>query len=213
MSNRYNSFFPAIFKTIKSAKDTVAEGVDFLAKVATDSEILDQVPIISTAVKFLTIRDAFVRHRFERNVVAFLRAVEDADEKAICDLHDQIQSDHDYAIEFTETVFSILLEGEKPVKSELIGRLIIALSRKEIMKEEFEVLSQLIQSAATPALRALPSFIISNEGKSYKNGVGQFPEEPLLYSLGIAYRSGPRFAISSLGEKLYVYGFGGKIST
>ena len=54
---------------------------------------------------------------------------------------------------------------------------------------------------------------IIDEGKSYKNGVGQFPEEPLLYSLGIAYRSGTRFAISSLGEKLYVYGFGGKIAT
>jgi len=213
MINKSDGLFPAIFKTIKSAKDTVAEGADFVAKVATDSDVLSQVPVISTAVKVLNIRDTFTRHKFERNVVAFLKAVEDADEKAVGDLHDQIESDAEYASNFTDTVFSILLEGEKPIKSELVGRLVIAFSRREITKEEFESLSQLIQSAAVPTLRALPTFMSSTGGQPYKQGMGQFPEEPLLYSLGIAYRSGTMFRVSPLGEKLYVHGFRGQIST
>lgn len=212
MINTTDDFLPAVFKTIKSAKLTVAEGADLLAKIATNSELLSEVPVISTAVKILNIRDTFARHKFERNVVAFLNAVEDADEKAISDLHDQILSDREYADDFTDTVLSILLEGEKPVKSELIGRLVVALSRKEISKEDFAVLSQLIQSVAVPTLRALPSFMSSTGGKLYKKGMGQFPEEPLLYSLGMAYRSGTMFRVSILGEKLYVHGFGGQVS-
>lgn len=213
MNSKPDGLLPAIFKTITSAKDSIAEGADFLAKVATDSEVLSQVPVVSTAVKVLNIRDTFARHKLERNVVAFLKAVEDADEKAVSDLHDQIQSDSEYANDFTDTVFSILLEGEKPLKSELVGKLVIALSRKEITKEDFEALSQLIQSAAITTLRALPSFMSSTGGNPYKQGMGQFPEEPLLYSLGIAYRSGAMFRVSPLGEKLYVHGFGGQVST
>lgn len=213
MLNKSDGLFPAIFKTIKSARETVAEGADFVAKVATDSDVLSQVPVISTAVKVLNIRDTFARHKFERNVIAFLKAVEDADEKAVGNLHNQIESDAEYASDFTDTVFSILLEGEKPIKSELVGRLVIAFSRHEITKEEFESLSQLIQSAAVPTLRALPTFMRSTGDKPYKQGMGQFPEEPLLYSLGIAYRSGTMFRVSPLGEKLYIHGFHGRISS
>ncbi len=212
MTTKPEGLFPAIFRTIKTAKETVAEGADLVAKLANDSEVLSQVPVISTAVKLLSIKDIYVRHRFERNVIAFLKAVEDSDSKAIDDLRDSIRSDPDYANDFTDTVLSILLEGQKPVKSELVGRLVVALSLKSITKEEFESLSQIVQSAASPSLRALPSFFRSTDGLPYKQGMSQITEEPLLYSLGIAYRSGTMFRISSLGEKLYIHGFGGRVS-
>ncbi len=213
MTAKPEGLFSAIFRTIKTAKETVAEGADLLAKLATDSEVLSQVPVISTAVKVLNIKDTFARHRLERNVKAFLMAVENSDSQAIDDLRELIQSDPDFANDFTDTVLSILLEGQKPLKSELVGRLVLALSLKNITLKEFESLSQIVQAAATPSLRALQSFFALTGGLPYKRGMTQIAEEPLLFSLGIAYRSGTMFRISAYGEKLYVYGFGGRIST
>ena len=213
MTKKHDGLFPEIFRTIRTAKETIAEGADLVAKLATDSEVLSQVPLISTGVKLLNIKDAFARHRFERNVIAFLKAVENADSQAIDDLSERIQSDPEFANEFTDTVLSILLEGQKPVKSELIGRLVVSLSLKCITMEEFESLSQIVQAATSPSLHALPSFFVLTGGLPYHNGMGKIAEEPLLFSLGIAYRSGSMFRISTLGEKLYVHGFGGRVST
>lgn len=213
MTEKSNVLLPAIINTIKSAKETIAEGMDLIARVATDSEVLNQVPVISVAVKTLNIKDAFARHRLERNCIAFLKAVADADGNAIDKLREMIQADPVYAEDFTDTILSVLVEGQKPIKSELIGKLVIALSRREITLQEFESLSQIIQSASPPALNALPSFFNSTNGTASKQGMGITEEEPLLFSMGIASRSGNSFRVSDLGKKLYVHGFGGQIAT
>lgn len=113
--------------------------------------------------------------------------------------------------EFADTTMSVLLEGQKPIKSTLVGRLMGSLAEERIDLAEFQTLSQLIQAGAVPAILSLLDFFEVTEGLPYRSGFVQTVEEPLLMSLGFGHRYGDMFRISTLGQTLYKHGFGGVV--
>lgn len=204
-------FFPAIFDTLKQSPEIVAEGLDVVLDAVLDSDVLSHVPVISVAIKSLKIKDEFVFQRLKRNCRAFLDAVKDADRQKIEEMRLKLEETPEELEEFADTTMSVLLEGQKPVKSTLVGRLIVSLAEERISLEEFQALSQLIQAGAVPAILSLRDFFAATEGLPYRRGLGQPAEEPLLLSLGFGYRSGDMFRISELGQILYKHGFGGSL--
>lgn len=213
INNTNKSFLPAIIGTIRRSADTVAEGADAIKDLLTDSEAVEQIPVFSAAVKILNIRDIFMQQRLERNCRSFLAAVEGADLDKVEEMRLRLESDPDYLGDFTDTVMSVLIEGQKPIKGQLIGKLVMALSTEAITLEEFQSLSQIVQAALAPALTALKVFIDRNGGKLYLSGHGLIQEEPLLISIGLGSRFGNMFRVSELGGKLYVHGFDGSVAT
>ena len=57
---------------------------------------------------------------------------------------------------------------------------------------------------------ALPSFFAKTGSKPFIHNE-RTPEEPLLFSIGLASRHGSLLRISEYGEKLFLYGFDGSI--
>ena len=202
-------FFSAIFDTVKQSSEIVAEGLDVAVDAVLDSDLLSHVPVISVAVKSLKIKDEFVLQRLRRNCKAFLDAVKDTDRKKIEQMRLKLEETPEQLEEFADTTMSVLLEGQKPIKSTLIGRLMGSLAEERIDLAEFQALSQLIQAGAVPAILSLRDFFETSDGLAYRRGLGQIVEEPLLMSLGFGYRSGNMFRISELGQTLYKHGFGG----
>lgn len=202
------TFLASIVNTIRRSADSVSEGADAVKYLITDGGALEEVPIFSTAVKLLNVKDIFVQQRLQRNCQAFLHAVEGADLKNIEVLRHRLESDPEYMSDFVDTIISVMMEGQKPLKAELIGRLVIALSNGSISFDEFQSISQIVQVAATPALVALKGFLDRKAGVTHQSGGGAVPEEPLIMSIGLAYRSGTMFRVSDLGVKLYQFGFG-----
>jgi len=103
-------------------------------------------------------------------------------------------------------MLSILIEGEKPIKSMILGNLLNALVNKRIKPKDFEEMTLIVQAASVPALKSLPLFFKKTKGKPYSHARTLMNEEALLSSMGIISRYGNRVALSELGKKLYSYG-------
>lgn len=153
-----------------------------------------------------------MQERLKKNCYAFIEATKEAEYEKIEEMRLLLENKPDLLDDFTDTIMSILIEGHKPIKAYLVGKLAIALSVGEITLEEFQVLSQVIQTASAPALISLQSFMDGNNGKLYTTGHSLIKEEPLITSIGLASRYGNAFRISDFGHKLYLYGFQGKQS-
>jgi hypothetical protein len=207
-----NTAFSALADTAFAAKDFIAELGDVAIDIATDSVVLEKVPILSWAIKAWNIKSLFLLKRMQRNAHAFLQAVMSGDQKRIESMFKKIKNNPKYADEFTDTTLSILIESEKPLKANLVGKLIVAMSNDNITASEFETMSLLIMASSIPALNALSEFYERNNGKSFVHSP-HVPQEPLLLSTGLCHRNGALFAISDIGQKLFKYGFDGKINT
>jgi hypothetical protein len=205
------TLFPALIKTIRQSAESIAEGIDAIKDLAADGTVLENIPIASTAVKVLRIKDAFSQNRLERNCREFLRAMSTSSPVDVEGLNAALSDQPDGADEFTDTVVSVLIEGQKPIKASLLGRLVVALSQGRITFEEFEQLSQIVHAAPVPSLNAIPKFFARSGGSASMNGTGRIEEEPLLMSLGAATRFGTGFYVSRLGKQLYEIGFEGQV--
>lgn len=202
--------FQAISRTTYTSKDSLSDLLDGTLKLATNIKIFENVPIISYAVKFLNVKDAYHLHKLQRNVAEFVRAVQDADQQKMKNFFEKFEKDEAYSKEFSDTALSILVEATKPIKAHLVGRLVKTASLGCITIQELDFLSQIIQAASVPALLALPSFFAKTEGKPFIHNE-RTPEEPLLFSIGLASRHGSLLRISEYGEKLFLFGFEGRI--
>jgi hypothetical protein len=199
----------SIIDTIKEAKPLLAEIGDIAIDTITNDETLKQIPVISWIIQANVIKNAYQLKRLQRNVKAFLLAAKNADSSKLQKLLEKLSLDNKYAEEFTDTTLSILIEGEKPIKAQILGNLIISLAKEEITKDEFDTMSLIVLSASVPAINALSAFFKKNKDLSHTHN-SKVEEEPLLLSMGICSRNGTLFKISELGEKLYIFGIKGR---
>lgn len=197
-----------ISQTLKDAKQDVATSIEDIFDLASDNEVLDQVPIVNYAVKVLNIRDHWHTNKLKRNYLAFIRAVAELNPDEISEYEKVLGLGGEIGTETAETIFEIILDSEKPLKAELIGRLSVALARGKVSLVEYNTIALIIQSSSVAAIRALPSFLMANNFSLSKNGPGAIPEEGLLFSLGIATRFGSGFSINDLGRNIAIHGFG-----
>lgn len=195
---------PALLETLKDSKNFIAALADTAIDAVIDSGALGHIPVISWFVQARDVVDIHQLKKLQKNVKAFLDAASALDETQLNALHEQFRSDDTFAEEFTDTTVQILFESEKPIKAAILGRLISALARQLITKDDFDSLSLVVLSGSVPALKSLESFCTKSGFAVTQNHV---PEEPLLLSLGIASRYGSSFTISDLGKKLYNFGF------
>lgn len=190
-----------LLETAAGAKDFLAEVADMAVGAIFDSEVLDKLPMVSWAVRLWNIKDVYQQRRLKRNCLAFIRAFAQADPQAGEKLRAQLEQNPQAATELADTVADILIESEKPLKASCIARLLVALADEKISIEEFNDLSQIVQAASVPALLAAASFHQRLAGQGFENRMS-VPEEPLLLSLGVAYRYGNMFRVTALGQRL-----------
>jgi hypothetical protein len=103
----------------------------------------------------------------------------------------------------------ILIEGEKPIKAEILGRLLLAAANGELSLEKFDTLSLMLISASVPALDALPKFYEASHGDNAIHGHNLGSFEPLLVSIGVAFRYGTEFRMDECGRDMFRFGFRG----
>ncbi|MFQ5329537.1 MAG: hypothetical protein ACE5D4_06065 [Thermodesulfobacteriota bacterium] len=187
------------------AKEFVVEIGDTAIDVVTDIDVLEKVPIISWAIKAFTLKETYQLKRLQINTKAFLEALSQSNKEIIVRFAKRLEEDPIFAEEFSDTVLSILIESQKPIKATMVGSLVVALVRGQISKQEFDDMSLLIQSSSVPALTALQYFFKRTRGKPYAREA-QCHEEPLLMSLGVGSRNGGTFQISKIEKKLFYYG-------
>lgn len=203
-----NKFLEVLGKTLTGAKEDIASMAESVVDLATDNEALEQVPIVEYAIKALNIRDQWHKNRIKRNYFEFIKSVSELNFQEIERHAEILKLGGDIGVETAETIFEIILESEKPLKAELIGKLSKALAKNTLNLEYYNTLALLIQASSVAALRALPEFIKANGGSCCKRSNGGVPQEGLLLSLGVATRIGSIFQVDVIGQALAIHGFG-----
>lgn len=205
--------FISIYETIKQSPETMAEFSDKAIDLVDSSEVLNDVPIIGTAIKCLQIKDKYQEYKLKTNCKAFLLALGSNEEEKINDFHEEVNSGKIDEDDFIDTVFWFLLESEKPFKAEVFfGRLLRCRILGWIEHEKFKELALLVMSAPIPALKALDSFFLQykKHNSTKGNESKKFEKEPFLISLGVAYRENDILFINDFGRDLYLFGFAGE---
>ena len=82
---------------------------------------------------------------------------------------------------------SVLLEGAKPVKAEVLGNLTPALAKQELTKEQYSELALLIEAASVPSVLALERHLDQNQPNA---STRDSTNERLLFAMGVASRYG-----------------------
>jgi len=203
-----NKQISTIIDTISGAKTELASYVEQGIDLTTDNSIWENVPIVDQATKLLNIHDIYKKNKIKRNYEAFLKSVGTMNDVEVLNFSKTLFKNDELSAESAETIFEIVADSEKPLKAELLGKLTLALSKNEIRLEDYNTILLIIQSASIAALRALPSFLLSNQNSCHKSSPGGIPEEGLLFSLGIAMRHGNMFRIDRTGSLLAKHGFG-----
>ena len=180
---------------------------DSVVAVFSDSELLQKVPFVSHIAKAFALKEAYHLHRLARNCRAFLESAKEGDTSNLGDRLCRAINDPNRLWEIEDTMLEILIEGEKPLKAEILGRLLRALAVKDISYEQFDVTSLLVLSGSVPALKAVPTFFEISDGKRFLHSRDLGRTEPLLTSLGIASRYGTKLEVSEVGLLLYRFGF------
>lgn len=195
----------ALIKTIEDAKDSTLELAEYTIDLTTDSEILEEVPLVSLATKLLTIRDVYHINKIKRNYTALIKCLDIENYTKAQKLIALLEKDESLAEETAENIFEIVYNSEKTLKAELIGRLLSAVVEEKLSLEDYNTLVLMIHAASIPALLALPKYLDEVSNHSVSDGSEKF--EGLLFSLGIVKRSGTRFDLEDLGMKLAERGF------
>jgi hypothetical protein len=115
---------PALLNTIKVSRDTIAELADMSAEALDSSNVLSDVPIVSIAVKALSVKDAYAQARLKRNCMVFMTAVAEADAESLQQLTGKPEANREFAEDFSDTLMALLREAQKPIKCEVVGRLV-----------------------------------------------------------------------------------------
>jgi len=174
---------------------------------------LENVPLVSEAIKILNIKDIYHKNKIKRNYASFIKAINQMNHDEIDKFLEKLMPDLKISEDIAETIFDIIIDAQKPIKAEVIGNLSISLARDEINLDEYNTLSLMIYASSVAALLALPDFLKSNDYKLYKSQPSAVENEALLFSLGIGTRHGNMFRIDDRGMKLAKYGFKLNIDT
>jgi hypothetical protein len=201
-----------IKKTISGAKEEFAYFSKSIIDLTVDNNSLENIPLIDQAIKILTIKDIYRKNKLKRNYQSFIKAIQEMDNNNI-DKYYNILNSSKLSEEVSETIFEIITESEKPLKTEISGNLSLALSKSNITIDEYYTLLLIIQSSSIPALKSVKTFMEYTKNKGYINGLkSQIREEALLLSLGVANRFGSGLRLDENGKKLAEFGFKIKVS-
>jgi hypothetical protein len=185
----------------------LASLADSVVSLGTKSEILDKVPFASYIVKAFSLKESFHLYRLERNCHAFMAALQEGDTSELSETLRQIRDDPKLRWEIEDTTLQILIEGEKPIKAEILGRLLLAVKDNKLSVTQFNTLSLMLINASVPALYALPRFYEASQGDNAIHGQNLGSFEPLLLSMGVAFRNGTKFQMDECGRDLFYFGF------
>jgi hypothetical protein len=206
MQDSVKNALPPLMETVTRSKEFIAELADASLKSEMNVKILEEVPILKWAVKAYNFQQLYQQIKLTRNCEAFLQAVKDVDTGNINILETMFNENPDAL----DTLLAVLFDSAKPMKCEIIGKLIKASG--EISSTDFDTLSLLLLSASIPALRALDSFFKESEGNYWLHRAN-IHSEPMLLSMGVSKRHGSKFEVSKLGCLLYKCGMAGDISS
>jgi len=185
----------------------LAQLSDSVASLGTESNILEKVPFASFIVEAFSLKESFHLWRLERNCRAFMAALREGDTSDLSDALRHIRDDPKARWEIEDTTLQILIEGEKPIKAEVLGRLLLAVKDNRLSVTQFDTLSLMLINASVPALYALPRFYKASKGGDAIQGQNLGSFEPLLISMGVAFRNGTKFQMDECGRDLFNFGF------
>lgn len=210
MPNNSRKLFSALRDTASEAADSAAALVDVALSAAIDEGALDNLPIVSLGVSLLNVRDSFAAARLKRNVSEFYNAARSADKERIKDCFERIEKEPEHYEDFIETALSILLESHRPLKSQLLGRLLVSLSESRISYEQYDELTLIIAEGSVAALRAIPRYFERRYAKIINDPLPRGrPLTPHLVSLGLMDLNSMPQEINELAVLIYLHGFNG----
>jgi hypothetical protein len=180
---------------------------DSVVSLGTENNILERVPFASFIVQAFSLKESFHLRRLERNCHAFMAALREGDTTELSETLRKIKDDPKLRWEIEDTTLQILIESEKPIKAEILGRLLLAVKDDKLSVAQFDTLSLMLINASVPALYALPRFYEASEGGDAIHGQNLGSFEPLLISMGVAFRNGSKFQMDECGRDLFRYGF------
>ncbi len=192
---------------IEKGGDLLAQLSESVVSLATKSDVLEKVPFASYIVKAFSLKEAFHLWRLERNCKAFMSALREGDTSDLSDYLRKTADDPEHRWELEDTTLQILIEGEKPIKAEILGRLLLAAKDGKLSTDQFETLTLILINSSVPALQALPNFFEISGGENFVQNRDLGGNEPLLVSMGVATRYGTKFEVTELGRRLFDLGF------
>jgi len=203
-------FYKDLKGTAKSQIKNVVEATDGIIDLVTDSEVLEEIPLVKYGVAICNVKDAYRQTRLKRNIASFIEAVSSGDqerlEQCICDL----EALEDKGLDVADTMMSLFIDGEKPYKCEIMGNLLLALSEGDIDPDIYQSILQVVLSSSVPALKAIDEWFVATSGEPYAmpsdNEDVEYKNLPFLMSVGISIHRGDEIFVSDLGKKLYDYG-------
>lgn len=128
----------------KLIKNSIVEISDHALNLASDDEILGEIPFVKYITSINKVRDVYTARKIHKNVMSFLKALRQTDEEIVIE-------EENYE-EFVDTLSLILIESEKPVKAQVIGNLVKSYAQREIDFTTFNHLCLIVHSASVPAI-------------------------------------------------------------
>jgi len=191
----------------RKAGEFIADLSDSALTVATGSDLLEKVPFVSHIAKAFEVKEAYHQYRLARNCKALLDAAKEGNLSTMGDRLRKVVDDPEKLWELEDTMLEVLIEGEKPLKAEILGRLMRFLADGAISYQQFDTMSLLVLNGSVPALKAIDRFFDTSGGECFVHGHDLQGIEPLLTSLGVAARYGTKFQVSEFGQLLHKFGF------
>jgi hypothetical protein len=188
--------------TLINDKETTAELTDLA--IENISDVLENIPIVTWAVKAWNLKKTFQEKLLIRNIETFLNTYNNDKEKAL-NLIEKIRTDKKED-EFLDTFSLIMLNSEKPIKARIVANLFNSLLDEKLSLDEFDTLCLIVYNGSVPALEALKKYMTSPSSIGQNLTAIRSDTTCLIFSLGIINVFGSSINISDLGKNLFEYG-------
>lgn len=194
----------SISDSIKPIKEHIVDVGEFAYKLIVDNEISKDIPIVKWIANANGVRDKYQYLKIKRNAEAFIEHLSNGNQESLYEFIQETIQDEKFSDEFCTCVSEIIINGSRPIKSKILANLIKAIASGKLNRDWFETLSQVVEHASVPALRALSGFFVETGGAGHAK---QSKHEALIISLGFGQRYGTLFRANDVGKALWLYGF------
>ncbi len=128
----------------KVIKDSLIEVLDHGVSLASDNEVIQEVPVIKYIASANNIHEIYKARKLKRNVITFLENIKESDI--------EVELEEENVEEFIDTLSTILIESEKPLKAQIVGSLTRAFAKRVFSFEAYNNFCLIVHSASVPAL-------------------------------------------------------------
>ncbi len=180
------------------------------AEIAIDefitNDVLGEVPIVKSIVSFYKIGNSVINRHNTKKILAFFQEfnTRQIDRAQIKTFQDKFTSDSKYQSEVTDIVVLLNERFLQVEKSKILANLIAAHIESKLSWKELKDIAFVLDSihpkgfSFLKKMSALPNWVL--------NTFNNDPDESLMFACGIGKRSGTRFSIEDMGQKLYRLG-------